>query len=91
MSKNHTVVLGINYQEVSKIENNSDTDWICFIKENSNGLTKTGQKLFQLSVESYVYSVLGGQAQTRGLIVGQGAKSLQTQEIFHRLVKDMIT
>ena len=43
MSKNHMVVLSIDYQEVSKIENNSDTDWICFIKENSNGLTKTGK------------------------------------------------
>ena len=91
MSKNHTGVLGIDYQEVSKIENNSDTDWMCFIKEDSDGLTKTGQKLFQLVVESYVYSVLGAQAQTRWPIVGQGAKSLQTQEIFHRLVKDTIT
>ena len=91
MSKNHTGVLGIDYQEVSKVENNSDTDWMCFIKEDSDGLTKTGQKLFQLSLESYVYSVLGAQAQTRWPIVGQGAKSLQTQEIFHRLVKDTIT
>ena len=91
MSKNHTGVLCIDYQEVSKIENNSDTDWMCFIKEDSDGHTKTGQKLFQLVVESYVYSVLGAQAQTRWPIVGQGAKSLQTQEIFHRLVKDTIT
>ena len=91
MSSNNTGVLGIDYQEVSKIVNNSDTDWMCFIKQDSDGLTKTGQKLFQLAVESYVYSVLGAQAQTRWPIVGQGAKSLQTQEIFHRLVKDTIT
>ena len=91
MSKNHTGVLGIDYQEVSKIENNSDTDWVRFIKEDSDGLTKVGQKLFQLAVESYVYCVLDAQAQTRWPIVGQGAKSLQTQEIFHRLVKDTIT
>ena len=90
MSKNHTGVLGIDYQEVSKIENNSDTDWIRFIKEDSDGLTQTGQKLFQLAIESYVYCVLGAQARTRWPIVGQGAKSLQTQEIFHRLVKDTI-
>ena len=62
-----------------------------FIKQDSDGLTKTGQKLFQLAVESYVYAVLGAQAQTRWSIVSQGAKSLQTQEIFHRLVKDTIT
>ena len=83
MSSNNTGVLGIEYQEASKIVNDSDTDWMCFIKKDSDGLTKTGQKLFQLAVESYVYPVLGAQAQTRWPIVGQGAKSLQTQEIFH--------
>ena len=49
MSKNHTGVLGIDYQEVSKVENNSGTDWMCFIKKDSDGLTKTRQKLFQLA------------------------------------------
>ena len=83
--------LGIDYEEVSRIENNSDTDWIRFIKEDSDGLTKIGQKLFQLAIESYIYCVLDAQAQTRWPIVGQGAKSLQTQDIFHRLVKDTIT
>ena len=91
MRKNHSGVLGIDYQEVSKVENNSDTDWMFFIKGDSDGLTKTGQKLFQLAVESYVYAVLGAQAQTRWSIVSHGAKSLQTQEIFHRLVRDTIT
>ena len=38
-----------------------------------------------------MYCVLGAQAQTRWPIVLQGAKSLQTQDIFHRLVKDTIT
>ena len=55
MSRNHTGGLGIDYQEVSRIENNSDSDCMCFIKEDSDGLTKTGQKLFQLAIESYVY------------------------------------
>ena len=90
MSKNHTGVLGIDCQEVSKVVNNSDTDWMRFIKEDSDGITNTGQRLFQLAVASYVYSVLGAQARTRWSIVGQGAKSLQTQEIFHTLVKDTI-
>ena len=91
MSRNHTGVLGIDYQKVSRVENNSDSDWMSFIKEDSNSLTKTSQKLFQLAIESYVYCVLGAQAQTRWSIVLHGAKSLQTQEIFHRLVKDTIT
>ena len=58
-----------------------------FIKDDSDGLTKTGQVLLQLAIESYVYCVLGVQAQMLWAIVGQGAKSLQTQQIFHRLVK----
>ncbi len=50
-----------------------------------------GQKLFQQSVESYVYAVLGVQAKTRWSIGGvSGAKSSQTQEVFHNLVEDTI-
>ena len=91
MTKNNTGVLGIEYEEVDHVTNKSDDDWTTLIKGDSDGLTKTGQKLFQLAAESYVYSVLGAQAQTRWPIVGQGAKSLQTQDIFHKLVKDTVT
>ena len=90
MTKNNAGVLRINYEEVSKTVNNSDTDWMRFIKDDSEGLTKTGQVLLQSAIESYVYSALGAQAQTRWPIVGQGAKSLQMQQIFYRLVKDTI-
>ena len=54
MSSNNTGVLGIDYQEVSKVENNSDTDWMTFIKEDSDGLTRTGQKLLLLAIEEKV-------------------------------------
>ena len=91
MTKNNTGVLGIEYEEVDHVMPKSDDDWTTFIKEDSDGLTKTGQKLFQLAAESYVYSVLGAQAQTRWPIVSQGAKSLHTQDIFHRFVKDTVT
>ena len=37
-----------------------------------------------------MYSVLGAQAKTRWSITGQGAKSLQTQEVFRKVVKDTI-
>ena len=84
-------VLGIEYEEIDHVvPQNVETDWMSFVKENSDGLTKTGQKLLQMAIESYVYSVLGSQAQTRWPIVGQGAKPLQTQDIFHVLVKDSI-
>ena len=84
-------VLGIKYEEIDRVlPKNAETDWMSFVKESSDGLTKTGQKLLQMAIESYVYSVLGSQARTRWPIVGQGAKSLQTQDIFHVLVKDSI-
>ncbi len=38
-----------------------------------------------------MYAVLGAQAKTRWSIVGEGAKSLQTQEVFHKIVKETIT
>ena len=90
MSANNTGILGIDYEKVSKVVNDSDNDWVKFIKDDSDGLTKTGQILLQLAIESYVYCVLGAQAQTRWPVVGQGAKSLQTQQIFHRLVQDTV-
>ena len=83
MTKNNTGVLGIDYKEVSKIVNNSDSDWMRFIKDDRDGLTKTGQVLLQSAIESYVYSVLRAQAETRWAIVAQGAKSLQTLQIFN--------
>ena len=46
--------------------------------------------MLQKAIESYVYSVLGSQVKTRWVIVGQGAKSYQTQVIFHQIVKETI-
>ncbi len=37
-----------------------------------------------------MYAVLGAQAKTRWSIVNSGAKSSQTQDIFHKLVEDTI-
>ena len=61
-----------------------------FIATTTNCLTKIGQKLLQQSVESYVYAVLGAQASLRFSIVGEGAKSLQTQDKFRTIVKETI-
>ena len=73
------------------MKNRSDSDWMSFVQEkSSNGFTKMGQLLLQEAVKSYVYSVLGLQARTRFKIVGAGAKSLQTQQIFHTIAKDTI-
>ena len=61
----------------------SDKDYLSLIAYKSNGLTSVGQKVFQESIESYVYCVLGAQAKTRWSIFNMGAKSSQTQDVFH--------
>jgi hypothetical protein len=67
-----------------------ENDYKTLIPKTSRGLTRVGQKLFQQSIEAFVYSVLGAQAKTRWSITGQGAKSLHTQEVFRKVVKDTI-
>ena len=68
----------------------SGTDYNSFISFHSNGLTQIGQKLFPESLESFNYCVLGAEARTRWSVVGKGAKSLQTQEVFRTIVNDTI-
>ena len=68
----------------------SNTDYRSFIAYQSEGLTPIGQKLFQESLESFNYSVLGAEARTRWSIVGKGAKSSQTQDVFRKIVEDTI-
>ncbi len=90
-SKNsHGYVTGIKYQKVGGQFPNSIDDYKMFIATTTNGLTKIGQKLFQQSIESCVYSILGAQAKTRWPIVREGAKSLQTQDVFHKIVKESL-
>ena len=88
MSRNGAGQIGISYMKRGTQTIRSLEDYKLFIATKSNGLTKTGQLLFQQSVESYVYCVLGAQASTRLPIVGRGAMSLQTQEVFKKLVND---
>ena len=80
--------IGIMYEEVdSVLPADPANDWKKFFLTDSNGIGKTGQLLLQKAVESYVYCVLSVQANTRWKIVGEGAKSLQTQEAFAKLAK----
>ena len=90
MSSNNTGQLGISYMKRGAQTIRSLEDYKLFVASKSNGLTKTGQLLFQQSIESFVYCVLGAQANTRWPIVGRGAMSLQTQEVFKKLVNDTI-
>ena len=81
---------GIRYEKVTGQEPKDVADYKQFVAESTDGLTKIGQKLVQESVESYVYAVLGSQARTRWKIVGDGANSLQTQDVFYKIAKDTI-
>ena len=84
-------VIGIEYKEVSEVVPMDESkDWQKFIQDDSNRVTKTGQLFLQKAAEAYVYCVLGALAQTRWKIIGEGAKSLQTQEIFNKLVNDPV-
>ena len=83
-------VTGIRYEKVTSQEPKDVSDYKKFVATSTDGLTKIGQKLLQQSVESYVYAILGSQARLRWSIVGEDAKSLQTQEVFYKIVKDTI-
>ncbi len=82
---------GVKYQKLSGTRNGHGNDYRRFIAHETSGLTKIGQKLFQRSVQSYVYAILGAQAKTRWSIVGEGAKSLQTQDVFYTIAKETIS
>ena len=61
-----------SYQKVTGQSPNDVNDYKEFIGTKTTGVTKIGQKLFQQSMESYVYAVLGAQVKTRWSIVGVG-------------------
>ena len=83
--------IGIMYEEVEQVlPADPSNDWKKFFLTDSNGIRKTGQLLLQKAVEAYVYCVLSAQAGTRWKIVGEGAKSLQTQEAFAKLAKETV-
>ena len=90
MSRNNTGQIGISYMKRGAQTIKGLDDYKLFIASQSNGLTKIGQLLFQESIESFVYCLLGAQADTRWPIVGRGAMSLQTQEVFKKLVNDTV-
>ena len=84
-------VIGIEYEEVREVlPMDESNDWKKFFQDDSEGIMQTGKLFLQKAAEAYVYCVLGAQAQTRWRIVGDGAKSLQTQEVFSKLVKDTV-
>ena len=82
--------IGFHYSQRRGRTIESINDYKLFVPNESTGLTALGQLLFQQSIESFVYSVLGSQASTRWTIVDEGAKSLQTQVVFRKIVNDTV-
>ena len=76
--ESHTKDVDGNYFEILAAVNYSKEDYRSMIPYKSNGITEIGRKLFQLSLEVYVRSILGAQADVRWSIVGKGAMSLQS-------------
>ena len=74
--------IGYSYEVIDKtLPVNPERQFVRFMRENSNGLNSLGQTFLVQSIEAFVYSILGAQADS---------KSLQTQQIFHQLVKSSI-
>ena len=82
--------LGFHYDLVVGTTYVSLEDYKVFLAPESNGFARLGERLIQESIQSYIYCVLGSQAQTKTAIIGKGALSLQTRDIFRKLVKESL-
>ena len=68
----------------------SDPGWTSFMLPKSDGLTRAGIVRLNDSLRTYVYCILGSQAQTRAPIIGSGGTSLDAQAQFLVLLDDCI-
>ena len=68
----------------------TNNDYRKFVPKLSNGLVENGTELLNASIEAYLYSILGVQARTRQSIVSHRASSLETQNVFRKLLEDSI-
>ena len=87
----HGGQIGYSYQVINEtLPVIPEKQFVRFIRPKSDGINSLGQTFFVQSIEAFIYSVLGTQANSRFSIVNQGGQSLQTQEIFHKLVGSTI-
>ena len=70
-------------------QENMDYAWNTFILGKSEGLTKPGVERLNDSIRTYVWSILGSQAQTRTRILGTGT-AFDAQKQFLVVVEDAI-
>lgn len=67
-----------------------ETAWTTFILDKSNGFTRPGVERLNDSIRTYVWAILGAQAQTRSSIVGEGT-AFDAQKQFLANVEDSIS
>ena len=65
-------------------------DYKRYIPVKSNGFTKIGIQYINMSIETFIYSILGSQARTKQSIYSNRASALETQQEFRDLVKDNV-
>ena len=69
---------------------NADTAWGTFILDKSQGFTAPGVERLNDSIRTYVWAILGAQAQTRSAILGAGT-SFDAQKQWLANVEDAIS
>ena len=69
---------------------NADTAWGAFVLDKSEGFTSAGVERLNDSIRTYVWAILGAQAQTRSAILGAGT-SFDAQKQFLANVEDAIS
>ena len=68
-----------------------DGSWSTFVLDSSKGLTQAGMARINDSIRTYVWALLGAQAQTKSRIVGKAAAGgFEAQKQFLALVEDAI-
>ena len=69
---------------------NADMAWGAFVLDKSEGFTSAGVERLNDSIRTYVWAILGAQAQTRSAILGAGT-SFDAQKQFLANVEDAIS
>ncbi len=75
--------------KIDKLEQ-TDAGWMAFMLQDGKGFTRAGIIRLNDSIRTYVYCILGSQAQTRAPILGAGGTSLDAQKQFLVLLEDCI-
>ena len=70
-------------------QENADYAWNTFILDKSEGFTRPGVERLNDSIRTYVWSILGSQAQIRTRILGTGT-AFDAQKEFLVVVEDAI-